>query len=229
MSTAAIVGILVALVVVGGIVWFVMGQRRRTEALQARYGPEYSRTVSEVGNQRRAEEELLKRQERVEHLEIRPLAAEQQTLFAQQWRSVQTMFVDDPGGAVTRADTLVEEVMKTRGYPVADFDQRAADLSVHHSRVVDNYRAAREIAERHRRAAATTEDLRKAMVYYRELFQDLLEDREHQADRPAERQVERDATRAADQRATDQRSRAGDRAASDNQRASRVNNRDARP
>jgi hypothetical protein len=226
MNTAAIIGILVALVVVAGVIWFVMGQRRRTEALQARYGPEYSRTLSEVGDQRRAEEELVKRQERVEHLEIRPLLADQQRLFAQQWRGVQAMFVDDPGGAVSRADGLVEEVMKTRGYPVTDFDQRAADLSVHHARVVDNYRAAREIAERHRRAAASTEDLRKAMVHYRELFEDLLEDRENAAavtERPVERQVERDVARPADPR------RASDRVASDNQRANRVNNRDVRP
>lgn len=223
MNTAAIIGILVALVVVAGVVWFVVGQRRRTEALQTRYGPEYSRTVSEVGSQRRAEEELVKRQERVEHLEIRPLLADQRTSFAQQWRGVQAMFVDDPGGAVTRADRLVEEVMKTRGYPVADFDQRAADLSVHHARVVDNYRAAREIAERHRRAAATTEDLRKAMVHYRELFEDLLEDREHAPARAVEREVERDVARPADRL-----TRAEDRASSDNQRVNRIN-RDVRP
>jgi hypothetical protein len=201
MSTAAIVGILVALVVVAGLVWYLMGQRRRTEQLQSRYGPEYSRVVSEVGDQKRAEEELVKRQERVEHLEIRPLQADQRDLFGQRWRSVQAMFVDDPGGAVTRADQLVEEVMKARGYPVADFDQRAADLSVHHARVIDNYRAAREIADRHRRNAATTEDLRRGMVHYRELFEDLLEDRENArvADRAVDRPVDREVRRVADQ------------------------------
>jgi len=201
MSTAAIVGILVALVVVAGLVWYFMGQRRRTEQLQTRYGPEYSRVLSEVGNQKRAEEELLKRQERVEHLEIRPLQAEQRDLFGQRWRSVQAMFVDDPGGAVTRADELVDEVMMARGYPVADFNQRAADLSVHHARVIDNYRAAREIADRHRRNAATTEDLRRAMVHYRELFEDLLQDRENGrvADRVVDRQVDREVRRVADQ------------------------------
>ena len=189
MNTAAIAGILVALVVVGGLVWFFVGQRRRTEALRAQYGPEYSRTLTEAGSQRKAEAELVKRQERVEHLEIRPLLADQRELFSQRWRSVQAMFVDDPGGAVSRADGLVEEVMKTRGYPIAEFDQRAADLSVHHAVVVDNYRSAREIAERHRRG--------QAMVHYRELFEDLLEDREHAADRPVERSVEREADRAA--------------------------------
>ena len=176
---AVIVGILV-LAVVGWLVW----QRQRSEQLRARYGPEYARTVTEVGDKRRAESELVKRQQRVEQLDIRPLSAEQQTSYLQQWRAVQTRFVDDPKSAVTEADRLVEDVMKMRGYPVTDFDQRAADLSVHHPRVVDNYRAARDIAHRHRRGEATTEDLRQAMVYYRGLFEDLLEDREH-ADRNA--------------------------------------------
>lgn len=221
MSAAAIVGIIVALIVIGVGAWYVGVQRRRTHDLQAQYGPEYSRTVSQIGDQRRAEHELVKRQERVDALDIRPLSAEQRGQFTQQWRSVQAMFVDDPRGAVTRADGLVEEVMKTRGYPVSDFDQRAADLSVHHGRVVQNYRAAREIAIRHRRGMATTEDLRQAMVYYRELFQDLLEDREHMAERPADRAVERDVQRAADDRVTD-------RVPSDNQRPIRVD-RDVRP
>jgi hypothetical protein len=159
----------------------------------------------------------------VDALEIRPLSAEQRGAFTQQWRNVQAMFVDDPRGAVTRADGLVEEVMKTRGYPVSDFDQRAADLSVHHGRVVENYRAAREIAIRHRRGMATTEDLRQAMVYYRELFQDLLEDREHMTERPVERAVERDVQRVAADRSPD-----GDRVQPDNQRPIRVD-RDVRP
>ena len=201
MSAAAIVGILVALVVVGGVVWYFVGQRRRTEALQARYGPEYSRTVSETGDARKAEEELVKRKERVDHLEIQPLRAEQREQFLTRWRSVQAMFVDDPAGAIARADSLVAEVMATRGYPVSDFEQRAADISVHHANVVDNYRAACEIVERQRRNAATTEDLRRAMVHYRALFEDLLEDREHVTDRPVERQVERDVQREADRAA----------------------------
>jgi hypothetical protein len=223
MSAAAIVGILVAVIVVGVAAWYVAMQRRRTQDLRTLYGPEYTRTVSQVGDQRRAEDELVRRQERVDALEIRPLSAEQRGAFTQQWRNVQAMFVDDPRGAVTRADGLVEEVMKTRGYPVSDFDQRAADLSVHHGRVVENYRAAREIAIRHRRGMATTEDLRQAMVYYRELFQDLLEDREHMTERPVERAVERDVQRVAADRSPD-----GDRVQPDNQRPIRVD-RDVRP
>jgi hypothetical protein len=192
MSIAAIVIILAAVVVVGAAAWYVGLRRRHTEDLRTRYGSEYSRTVSELGSQRRAEEELERRQERVDALEIRPLLADQRTFFLQEWRGVQALFVDDPGGAIHRADGLVEEVMMVRGYPVSDFDQRAADLSVHHGRVVENYRAAREIAERHRRGEASTEELRRAMMHYRELFEDLLEDRERPVERTVERHVERE-------------------------------------
>jgi hypothetical protein len=228
MSTAAIVGILVALVVVGGgLVWYLTDRKRRTESLQNRYGPEYTRTVHEIGSQSRAEEELVKRQKRVELLDIRPLLAEQRELFADRWRTAQATFVDDPAGAVTDADRLVEEVMKVRGYPISDFEQRAADLSVHHSRFVENYRAARDIAERHRRNAASTEDLRMAIVFYRELFEDLLEDREHAPDprteRVVDRPVERDVALSADDvPTTDEHEQV------DNQRRDRAN-RDIRP
>ena len=101
MSQTALMGILVALVVVGGIAWFLLTQRRRTEALKSQYGPEYSRAVREAGSQRAAEQELLKRQERVEQLEIRPLVAEQREGFVQRWRSIQALFVDDPSGAIS--------------------------------------------------------------------------------------------------------------------------------
>ncbi len=199
---AIVVGVLV-LAVIGWLVW----QRQRSAQLRARYGPEYDRTVTQLGDQRRAESELVKRQERVAALEIRALSTEQLNGYVQQWKTVQTLFVDDPRGAVTDADRLVEEVMRTRGYPVSDFDQRAADISVHHPRVVDNYRSARDIAQRHKVGKASTEDLRRAMVYYRDLFQDLLEDREHMGTRAreaavtranAERVVERDLARDAD-------------------------------
>lgn len=217
MTPGAIIGVIVAIVVLGAITWYLIARQRRTDALREQYGPEYSQTVRTTGSARRAEDELIKRQERVEALDIQPLSAEQADHFTREWRRVQVMFVDDPGGAVSLADSLVEDVMKVRGYPVSDFDQRAADLSVHHSRVVQNYRAAREIAERHRRRTATTEDLRKAMVYYRELFQDLLEDRETAADRVVDRQVEREVAAREDARASEpaptinERLRRGDR------------------
>ena len=196
MSLATIIVIAVAVVVIAAI-GFYAWQRRQSQALAVRYGPEYQRVVSETGSRHRGEAELRRREERLEHLDIRPLQAQQQAEYEKQWRATQARFVDDPRGAIVDADLLVEDVMKTRGYPVSDFDQRAADLSVHHPRVVDNYRAARDIARRHRRGDATTEDLRQAMVYYRGLFEDLLEDREHSV-AGAERVVERPVDRAVD-------------------------------
>lgn len=201
MNQTVILAIVVVLLLLA-VAWWAW-QRRRTAELRARYGPEYTRTVHELGDRRRAEAELVARKERVEHLDIQPLGAEQRATFQTRWRGVQARFVDDPRGAVSDADHLVDEVMAARGYPLADFDRRAADLSVHHPRVVENYRAARDIAQRHRRGEASTEDLRRAMVYYRELFQDLLEDREHEghveearaADRAVPRTVEREARR----------------------------------
>jgi len=195
MTPGAIIGVIVAIVVLGAITWYLVTRQRRTEALREQYGPEYGQAVRQTGSARRAEDELIKRKERVEALDIQPLSADQRAQFTTEWRRVQVMFVDDPGGAVNIADGLVEEVMKVRGYPVSDFDQRAADLSVHPARVVEKYRAARDVAERHRRRAATTEDLRKAIVYYRVLFEDLLEDRENAADRPVDRPVDRQVER----------------------------------
>ena len=207
-QSTMIVLVAVAVVVLAAVGWLIW-QRQRSEALREQYGPEYDRTVRQMGDQRRAESELLKRQERVEQLDIRPLSASQRSEYMDRWRTVQAKFVDDPKGAVTDADGLVTDVLKARGYPIADFDQRAADLSVHHPRVVENYRAARDITLRHRRGEATTEDLRQAMVYCRALFQDLLEDREHASEREAsadvrrtEREVERTAVRA-DERVRD--------------------------
>jgi len=202
MTQSTMIVIVVAVLVLAAIGWLVW-QRQRSEALRSRYGPEYDRALNEMGDRRRAEAELVKREVRVSQLDIRPLSAAQRNDYAARWRSIQAKFVDDPKGAVTDADGLVDEVMKTRGYPIATFDQRAADLSVHHPRVVENYRAARDIALRHRRGQATTEDLRQAMVFYRALFQDVLEDREHAAAEGApepvhhaERVVERTAARA---------------------------------
>ena len=186
MTQSTMIVLVVAAVVVLAVVGVLVWQRRRSEALREQYGPEYDRAVRQMGGQRRAESELVKRQERVEQLDIRPLTASQRSDYENRWRAIQSRFVDDPRGAAGAADALVDEVMKTRGYPVADFEQRAADLSVHHPRVVENYRAARDIALRHRRGEASTEDLRQAMVYYRILFQDLLEDREHASAAAAE-------------------------------------------
>src|SRR5207248_1966430 len=138
-------------------------------------GPEYDRLANEFGSPRRAESDLERREKRVEKIHIRALTKEEQSRFANAWREVQASFVDNPSTAVSRADGLVGDLMKTRGYPVGDFEQRAADVSVDHPRVVENYRAAHAIAVRRERGEANTEDLRSAMVHYRALFEDLLE------------------------------------------------------
>ncbi len=167
-----VVVVILALVAVVG----VMMQRRRA-ALRQRFGPEYERTVRARGSEREAQALLQEREKRVEKFHIRNLDTAQRQQYADRWRTVQSRFVDDPRGAVIDADDAVVSLMGARGYPMADFEQRAADLSVDHPHVVENYRAAHEIAVRHRQGRATTEDLRQAMIYYRSLFEDLLDGR----------------------------------------------------
>lgn len=164
----------IAAIVVVAAVLFTLS-RRRSQQLRERFGPEYDRAVKAEGNARKAEAALAARAKRVEALHIRALAPDDAARFESAWRVVQARFVDDPKGAVTQADRLVGEVMAARGYPMGDFEQRVADISVDHPDVVMNYRAAREIADQHSRGAASTEDLRQAMVHYRALFHDLLE------------------------------------------------------
>jgi len=168
-----IIGVLVALAVV--VIAFVLMQKRRSEELRGKFGPEYERLVREHGDARHAERELDGRVERVKQLHIKPLSADHRARFAEAWRSDQARFVDDPKGAVVEADHLVADLMQVRGYPVGDFEQRAADVSVDHPHVVQNYRTAHDIAVREQRGEASTEDLRKAMVHYRALFEDLLD------------------------------------------------------
>jgi len=175
MSTATVIAIFAAFVLIAVIAW-MYENRRRSHLLHHHFGPEYDRLVHERGSRRRAEHELADRAKRVKGLTIRPLLAGERAHYAELWRAQQIRFVDDPRGAVSEADRLVEEVMRLRGYPVGDFEQRAADVSVDHPRVVENYRLAHDIALRHERGQASTEELRKAMIYYRALFEDLLED-----------------------------------------------------
>jgi FtsZ-interacting cell division protein ZipA len=172
-STQIIIVVLVA-AVVALLAWWLW-KRRTREELQKQFGPEYQRTVDKLGDRGKAEDDLEKRRERVKKLEIRPLSEEERRRFAGEWQRVQARFVDDPGGAIADAHSLVTEVMKSRGYPIADIPQREADLSVAVPAVVDRYRQAREIAERNKRGQASTEDLRNAMVHYRSLFEALLE------------------------------------------------------
>jgi len=167
--------IVIALIVVAAIA-FATSRKRRSMRLKQRFGPEYDRVLKQEGDPRKAEGVLEFRQKRREKFKIRPLTAADRSDFDLRWREVQARFVDDPPGAVTLAESLVTEVMQARGYPVGEFDQQSADLSVDYPVIVDNYRAAHAIAIRHRSGQASTEDLRQAMVHYRALFQELLEE-----------------------------------------------------
>ncbi|HEX3267869.1 MAG TPA: hypothetical protein VHQ98_07805 [Gaiellaceae bacterium] len=160
--------------VVAVLAWSAYASRRR-KGLQETFGPEYDRTVADAPTRREAESDLSERQKRREELEITPLEPEARDRYAEEWRHAQERFVDDPAAAVTDADRLIQKVMGERGYPVEDFDQRAADVSVDHPEVVSNYRAAHGISTANERGKASTEDLRTAMVHYRALFLELLE------------------------------------------------------
>lgn len=167
---AAIV-VIIAVVLVAAI---STGRRKRTDRLKERFGPEYERTVSEAGEQKAAEKELAARERKRDKLDIRPLTRHALEAYADRWRAVQTAFVDDPSSAVGDADRLVTEVMRERGYPVDDFDQRVADISVDHPTVVENYRAAHSIHLAQQNGDIGTEAQRQAFVHYRALFETLL-------------------------------------------------------
>ncbi len=176
LDTNLIVLAAAAILIVAVLVWLYVRKRRNTTAdLRKKFGPEYDRAVLVHGAGRKAEAKLEDREKRVEKLNIRDLDPIEHERFLKRWESVQSRFVDSPKGAVTEADDLVSSVMKARGYPVSDFDQRAADISVDHPRVVENYRTAHEIALRVGKDAATTEDLRTAMILYRSLFEELVQ------------------------------------------------------
>jgi hypothetical protein len=175
LTTNGIVAIIavIALVVIGLIVVWELN-RRRTRRLRAQFGPEYDRTLAEVGGRSKAEARLAERSERVHKLNVRSLTSLERDRYAGEWGRIQSHFVDAPAGAVTEADQLLGDVMATCGYPVGDFEQRAADISVDHPVVVQNYRAAHSIALRHFSGQATTEELRRAMIHYRALFEELV-------------------------------------------------------
>lgn len=173
METSTLIIIIAVIIAVAAVGWFLW-QKRRTEALKSRFGPEYERAVKEHGNLRKAEAELGAREKRVEKFHVVNLEPGDRDRFAAAWKSAQARFVDSPKAAIQDADRLVIEVMKARGYPMGDFEQRADDISVDHPRVVDNYRTAHAIAVRNQKEGATTEELRTAMVHYRTLFEDLL-------------------------------------------------------
>lgn len=168
----ALVAAVVVIVVV--TVWLYMRKRRgTTAALRQKFGPEYDRAVLLHGS--KAESKLAEREKRIDMLNIRDLDSAERERYSTQWKAIQSRFVDSPKGAVTEADDLVSSVMKARGYPVSEFDQRAADISVDHPRVVENYRSAHAIALRVGKDQATTEELRTAMIHYRSLFEELVQ------------------------------------------------------
>jgi hypothetical protein len=172
-----VVAVLAVIGVIGVAAWLYL-KKRRSDGLRQSFGPEYDRAREEHPDQRSAERTLEERKERVEQLRIRALSPDERDQFAERWRSAQAQFVDDPAGATRVADMLIGEIMQARGYPVGDFEQRAADVSVDHPRLVEHYRAAHAIALRTDRGQAdtdATEDLRQAFVHFRALFDDLLE------------------------------------------------------
>jgi hypothetical protein len=171
-----VIAILVAALIVVIAVAYLTSRKRRSARLRERFGPEYDRVLRQQGDARKAEGVLEFRQKRREKFQVRPLSQADRSNFAIRWNEVQARFVDDPQGAVSVADSLVTDAMQARGYPIGEFEQRAADLSVDYPLIVENYRAAHAIALRHEAGKASTEDLRQAMVHYRALFQELLEE-----------------------------------------------------
>ena len=166
--------IVIGALVVLGVGWYVTS-RQKTEHLRERFGPEYNRVTSTAESKREAERELAQREERRDELVIKPLPQESRSRYTEEWKSIQAEFVDEPGRAVSRADSLLQKVMSERGYPVEKFEQRAADLSVDHPKVVENYREGHRLATQGNGDGAETEELRQAMRHYRALFDELVQ------------------------------------------------------
>jgi hypothetical protein len=173
MTSTQIAVLVVVVIAVIAVAAFVILQNR-TKKLRARFGPEYDRAVAESGNKFKAEAELERVEKRVSSYPLRPLTGADRDRFQQSWRAIQAKFVDDPAGAFVQADQLLGAVMLARGYPPTDFENRATEISVDHAPVVDQFRAGHEIAIRHSQKQATTEDLRRGMVHYRALFDELM-------------------------------------------------------
>ena len=167
-----IAGVVVLLIALAALIIY---KKKQSHRLHERFGQEYERSVDDLGSRSKAESELKAREKRVEHLNILPLEPAEAARFSQAWKDLQGRFVDNPKSAVAQADQLVRELMLKRGYPMGDFESRAADISVDHPEVVAHYRAAQAIAVRDKRGEADTEELRKAVVHYRALFDELLE------------------------------------------------------
>jgi len=157
-----------------GLTALIARRRGRSHRLAERYGTEYGRTVRQLGGRGKAEKDLIGREDRVESYTIRPLSDAERGRFTQSWTAALARFVDSPVAAVSEADQLLTEVMRVRGFPAADFDQRAADLSVDHPRLADSYHAAHDLALNTGRKQVNTEELRQALVHYRKLFEEMV-------------------------------------------------------
>jgi hypothetical protein len=173
-NTYIYIAVVVILVIMGIILAPIFSRRKRSQNFQDKFGTEYDRTVESAGGEKQAQAELNDRQKHVDTLNIRPLSVEERERYLATWAAVQSKFVDEPGEATVEANRLITEVMELRDYPVSDFDQRAADISINYPALVSNYRAAREIRIKHEQHKASTEELRHALIYYRSLFNDLL-------------------------------------------------------
>jgi type VI protein secretion system component VasK len=173
-TTYIIIAVVLVLVIVVAVLWPMMVRRKRSERLHDHFGTEYDHTVETLGDEKKAQTELEERQKYVKALHIRSLSAGEGEGYLADWTAVQSKFVDEPGQAIVDADRLIMEVMQLRAYPISDFEQRAADVSVSYPTLVSNYRAAREIALKNQEHQADTEELRQAMIYYRSLFDELL-------------------------------------------------------
>ena len=175
-TTDFVILALIAVVIAAATMIFVAMRRRRTHALQDRFGEEYDRTLHEHGKRAPAEAALHEREKRVAELDIRPLTPQERSAFTEEWREVKAVFVDSPREAVLHADRMAAKMMAARGYPMGDFDRRYEDLTVDHGEVARHYRAGHDIADRQAHGTATTEDLRQAMKHYEALFDDLVSD-----------------------------------------------------
>jgi hypothetical protein len=172
MDTGIIIAIVViaAIVIVAGL-WYMTSQKNRSEQLRRDFGPEYDRTIDNSGDRKQAERELEERRKRVEGLKLRELGRDEQVTYAEEWRGIEARFIDNPSGTLDEADRTARKVMVDIGYPMTDAEQEAADLSVHHAGVVEHYRTAHIVMQN---SAASTEDIRQAMVHYRSVMDELL-------------------------------------------------------
>ena len=175
MNTTYIIVAAVLIVIAVSITLPILTQRKRVKQLQSHFGSEYDHTVETLGDEKQAHLELENRQKHVASLDIHPLSDKERERYTADWIAVQSKFVDEPGQAIVDADRLIMEVMQLRAYPISDFEQRVADVSVSYPELVSNYRAARAIALKNQEHQADTEELRQALIYYRSLFDELLE------------------------------------------------------